>query len=122
MVIGDFEYEIQKQGMFSGRWTCEQGGQLMADAEKPSAMFRTYEITSDGAGLSLVLKAESAFKRSFEILRGQEVVGRISPIHAFTRRATIQCSSAVPEQLQLFSFWLVGLAWKRAANRHSNDS
>lgn len=111
------KYDIRKHGAFSGRWTLEQGRDVAAEAHKPSAMFRSFEITSQAAHLTV--RAESAFTRAFEIMAGQHVVGSIKPAHAFTRRATIQCSSDIPEHIQLFCFWLVGLTWRRTARNNS---
>lgn len=110
-------YDIRKHGVFSGRWTFEQSGHVVADAQKPSAMFRTFEISTEG--VHLTLQAESAFQRVFEVLIDQQIVGRIAPIHAFTRRATIQCADVIPENIQLFAFWLVGLTWRRSARNNS---
>jgi hypothetical protein len=121
MVIGHHEYDIRKHGVFSGHWTYELHGRLLADARKPSAMFRTFEISSSSAGMNLVLQAESALLRAFEIVLEEQVVGRISPAHPFTRRATIQCADVVPEHLQLFAFWLAGLTWKRSAQSSSSS-
>jgi len=119
IVIAQNAYDIRKHGVFSGHWTYEQCGRLVADAHKPSAMFRTFDISCRSEGLSLTLQAESAFHRAFEIISEQRVVGRIAPAHPFTRRATIQCSDVVPEHLQLFLFWLAGLAWRRSARSNS---
>jgi hypothetical protein len=119
IVIGGSDYDIRKHGVFSGHWTYEQSGYLVADAHKPSAMFRTFDISCKSEGLVLTLQAESAFQRAFEISSGERVVGRISPAHPFTRRSTIECSDVVPEHLQLFAFWLAGLAWRRSARNNS---
>ncbi|MEO0454225.1 MAG: hypothetical protein AAFY98_08825 [Verrucomicrobiota bacterium] len=107
-------YDIRKEGMFSGHWTLEQDGHVVSDARKPSAMIRCFEVT--GEGVEFTLRACSAMTRAYEIILNQEVVGTISPNHAFTRRATVECADAIPEHLQLFSFWLVGLTWRRSAN------
>lgn len=120
VVIGRNDYDVRKHGVFSGHWTYELRGQLVAEAYKPSPMFRTFDISCQSEGLSLTLQAESAFHRAFEISSEQRVVGRIWPAHPFTRRATIQCSDVVPEHLQLFAFWLAGLAWRRSARSNSS--
>lgn len=114
------DYEIRKHGMFSGHWTLESVGQVVSDARKPSAMIRSFEIT--GREVGFMLRAASPLTRVFEISMNQRVVGRISPVHAFTRRATVACSDAIPEHLQLFAFWLVGLTWKRSANNSAAAS
>lgn len=117
IVDSQIGYEIRKHGVFSGRWTLEHAGAVVAEAHKPSAMFRSFEVSSQG--LDFTVRAESAFGRAFEIIVGKQVVGSIRPTHAFTRRATIQCSDILPEHVQLFSFWLVGLTWRRRARNNS---
>lgn len=114
------EFTVRKHGPLSGRWTLEREGAVEAEANKPSALFRSFEIQS-GAGL-FRLKAASAFTRSFEIRSGDRSVGTIRPAHAFTRRAGIECSEAVPQLVQLFAFWLTVLAWRRAANNNATPS
>jgi hypothetical protein len=115
--LGGAEHSVRKHGWLSGHWTLECDGDIYADAEKPSAMFRSFEIRT--SEMKLTIKAQSAFTRAYEILAGGSVVGTIRPVHTFTRRAFIECSSSVPELAQLFSFWLVVLTWRRAANNNS---
>jgi hypothetical protein len=117
IVVAHHDYRIRKQGVLSGRWTFEQPGRVIADAHKPSALSRTFHVSGGTAGPNLTLRAESAFFRAFEIISERRVVGRISPVHPFTRRSTIHCSSEIPEHLQLFAFWMAGLAWRRSARR-----
>ena len=64
-------YDIRKHGMFSGRWTLERAGVVVAEAHKPSAMFRTFEVSSQG--LDFTVRAESAMGRAFEIMVGLQV-------------------------------------------------
>ncbi len=106
-------YDIRKHGLFRGDWTLEHAGRIIAKAHKPSAMVRSFEVTSET--VHFTVRAESALARAFEITVGQQVEGSIRPVHVFTRRATIQCAGTIPEHLQLFAFWLVGLAWRRSA-------
>ena len=111
-------YEIRKQGTFSGRWTLEQDGVVMAEGHKPSAMRRRFEVSSQAQNFTL--RPESAFTRAFEIVVGERAVGSVRPAHAFTRRATVRCAETIPEHLQIFSFWLVGLMWRRRKRNHSS--
>ena len=113
-------FDIRKHGAFSGHWTLEQAGEVVAEAHKPSAMFRSFEVT--GGAMQFTLRAESALTRAFEITVGQETIGSIRPAHAFTRRATIHCADTIPEHLQLFAFWLVGLTWRRSASSNSGGA
>lgn len=116
--LGGADYSVCKHGLLSGHWTLERGGETCADAQKPSALFRSFEVRS-GATL-LTLKARSAFTRAYDMIVDGSAVGTIQPIHPFTRRAHIECDSRVPEIAQLFSFWLAALTWRRAAQNSSN--
>lgn len=120
ILVGNIAYEVRKHGVFSGHWTLERSGHVIADARKPSALMRSFEITGEGVEFSL--RAVSALTRAFEMELGRKIVGRVSPVHPFTRRATIQCSDVIPEHLQLFAFWLVGLSWKRSASSNSGGA
>lgn len=111
------EYRVRKHGPLSGRWTLERDGKVCAEARKPSAFFRSFEVRSGAA--EFTVKARSAFTRGYDLLARGTVVGTIRPAHAFTRRAVIECRSSVPELSQLFSFWLVVLTWRRAADNSS---
>jgi hypothetical protein len=117
IIIGSASYEVRKHGFFSGHWTLEHSGSVIAHAQKPSALTRTYEVSSEG--LQFTLRSQSPFHRAFLIVCENQLLGKIVPAHAFTRRAMIESSPAIPEPLQLFSFWLVALAWKRSARNNS---
>ena len=112
--LGHSEFTVRKHGPLSGHWTLERDGQTAADARKPSAMIRSFDVRV--ADVHFTVKAHSAFKRCYDILSGDQSVGVIRPAHAFTRRAFSECSSEVPELAQLFSFWLAALTWRRAEN------
>lgn len=117
--LGGVEFSVRKHGLLSGHWTLERDGVPCADAQKPNAIFRSFEVRS-GATL-LTLNAHSAFTRCYDMIANGSVVGTIRPVHPFTRRASIECSPSVPELVQLFSFWLAVLTWRRAA-RNSSDA
>lgn len=113
----DTKFEIRKHGVFSGHWTLEQAGAVVAEAHKPSAMFRSFEVQS--GDVHITVRAETPFTRVFVIEDGPRVIGYVRPDHAFTRRCSLECSDSVPVHMQLFAFWLTALAWKRAAQSSS---
>ena len=115
--LGGSEFLVRKHGPMSGRWTVERDGTTYADAHKPRAMFRSFAVSS--GEVELVLEAQSVLTRGYDILANGSVVGTIEPAHAFTRRAFVKCNSSVPELAQLFSFWLVVLTWRRAAQNNA---
>ena len=115
IVVDGMRFAIHKQGMISGRWTLEHEDSEVASAQKSTAFTRSFEI-QDPSG-DLLLCAESAFGRSFRLEReDNNVMATIRPDHAFTRRATIEILTE-PWDLPTvyFSFWLVALMWRRAA-------
>lgn len=115
--LGPTDYWILKQGMFSGRWALQSGGSVWMEARKPSPMFRAFEIRS--SEIMCRVQPVSPFGRTFKIYHGNRRVGIISPAHPFTRRATIRCAEEIPELMQLFSFWIVALLWRRASRNNS---
>jgi hypothetical protein len=114
------EFEVVKHGPFSGHWTLESPQGVVTKAQKTSAFTRTFELESE-SGL-ITLQARSVFTRAFELLQTGNSVGTIVPMHAFTRRATIQCTDQVDELTQLFAFWLVVITWKRAAKNNNGGA
>lgn len=113
ITLGNSELTVNKQGVFSGRWALEDRGKTVADANKPNALFRSFEL---GIGsLRFIVEAHSGLTRSYDIRSAAKILGIIRPEHPFTRRARIECTAEVPEIAQLFAFWLVVLTWKRAA-------
>ncbi len=117
ITLGGVELAVLKHGWMSGHWSLERNDETYADAQKPSAIYRSFDIRC--GDVQLTVKAQSAFSRCFEILVNDSVVGVIRPVHAFTRRASLECSASVPELAQLFAFWLVALTWRRAAQSNN---
>jgi hypothetical protein len=120
ITLGPGEFTIRKHGPLSGHWTLEQNGQSVAEAYKPNALFRRFELRA--IETPLIVKACSPFSRRFEILVGDNPVGTIWPAHLFTRRAFMECTPDIPELAQLFAFWLVALTWRRQARDNSAAS
>jgi hypothetical protein len=116
--LGSNDFTVRKHGPMSGRWTLEHENQIAAEAHKPSAMFRAFELRVQD--VQVAVKAQSPFTRCYDILSGGCVVGSIRPAHAFTRRAFVDCEAGIPELAQLFAFWLAVLTWRRSANSSSS--
>jgi hypothetical protein len=108
------DLSVHKHGPMSGHWTLESESEVLADAKKPSAMFRSFEVRFGDVNFELT--AQSAMTRSYDFVKHGGVVGTIRPAHPLTRRATIECEPVIPELGQIFAFWLAALTWRRAAN------
>lgn len=118
--LGDGEYDIRKHGWTSGHWSIERNGQVCADARKPSAFLRHFEIRT--GDVTIMSAADSPLTRCYTLLADGREIGAIRPAHPFTRRAVIECDPSVPELVQLFAFWLAVLTWRRAAHNNAGGS
>jgi hypothetical protein len=116
LTLGREQYDVVKLGPGSGRWQLVHGGQVLAQAYKPSAFRRSFEIA--GASGEMLLQASSAWGRSFDLLRGPVTIGRIKPTSPFRRRATVNCDRSISAAEQLFLFWLAVQMWRRAARNN----
>lgn len=117
IALGGMTFQVVKHGWLSGHWSLESGAGPYAQAVKPNALYRSFNI--DAGGKEFQVAAASAFGRTFSIAADGQTLGTIRPAHPFTRRAFVECEAAVPELVQLFAFWLTALTWKRAANNNS---
>ena len=111
-------YEVRKPGWLSGEWELVEGSLVLIHARKTSAFKRTFELTGPGSSQT-GLHASSAFSRSME-LAGSGANCLIAPVHAFTRRATIE-GEIRDYRIVAFAFWLTVLLWRRAAKNKGNS-
>jgi len=111
--IGDHIYRLYREGLRSGAFFLEYEGQVVARAVKPSAFSSQFDIELYHHRYSLT--RASVFGRGFAVLQGEVVVGSIRPARMFTRRTIIDLPPDWAIPFQVFVFWLVLVAWKRAA-------
>lgn len=118
MTLNETNYEVEKQGPLSGQWILKNpiGDQEIIRAEKPNPITRTFELQTVKDGNNYQLKAETALGRTM-LLTGPDHDCCFRPAHPFTRRATIS-GRWNHFELVAFSFWLVGLVWRRARNNN----
>ncbi|MEM1305453.1 MAG: hypothetical protein AAGG46_11185 [Planctomycetota bacterium] len=93
ITIGGTRLEVRKHGFASGRWTAELGGEVLAEAHKPSSMSRSFNVQSftgrSPAG-PLLLEADSAFSNRFGLHAGGARIATLRTKHVMTRRALIE--------------------------------
>jgi hypothetical protein len=118
--IGGVEYNLYRQGWLSGLFVLEGDGVILAQADKPNAFTRRFEVTCDHHTYSLA--AQSPFTRAFGIHDGESQIGSIYPDHWFTRKTTLDLPSDIILPVKSFIFWLVILMWRRANNSSSSSS
>jgi hypothetical protein len=106
------EFTLYRQGWLSGSFLLEGDGVVFAEADKPNAFTRRFEVTHGHRTLSLV--AQSPFTRAFSVYDGDRQIGSICPDHCFTRKTTIDLPDDIALPVKAFLFWLVVLMWRRA--------
>jgi hypothetical protein len=111
ILYGAHFLNVKKHGWLSGRWTLANGCEVLAEANKPNTLFRSFEV-HDGRS-QFTVEARSPFVRSYVFLSEGLEVGHIEPAHAFTKRSTIECTPEIDELSQLFGFWLAVMTWRR---------
>ncbi|MEM6521976.1 MAG: hypothetical protein AAF892_14510 [Cyanobacteria bacterium P01_D01_bin.71] len=102
---------------FSGEWSLELGGNVVAIAVKPNLLTWFFEVSWHDQ--TLVLRTDGLFSSSFVIEQDNLTLGTIRKKHAFTKRATVDCSSCIDLGVQVFLFWLAVLMWKRQTSNHN---
>ena len=118
VIIEGVACTLYRESLLSGAFILEAGGFPLARAEKPSVLFRTFEIAYDDRH-HYTLQARSAFARTFVLCEGDREIGSIYPDHIFSRKMTVDLPEALPLAVRVFITWLVILMWKRAAQSSS---
>jgi hypothetical protein len=114
MRIGGKSYDLHRQAMLVGAFVAECDGKVIAEAEKPSAFHRRFVVQSTDGEFEVT--ALSPCTRRFGIYEYGKRIGEISPKHMFARKATIDLPKEVTLEVQLFTFWLAVLMWRRQQN------
>lgn len=105
------DYRVHREGLLSGEFILESAGSVIARAEKPSIIHRSFLI--DHAGKQYTLRARCLFQRAFLLLEGDREIGSLSPESLFTRRATVDLPQTLPLPVKVFIVWLAMILWKR---------
>ncbi len=109
--LGGEKYKIGRQGLGSGLFYVEQDGEVLASAEKPSALRNRFTVHHDGTRYEL--SRRSLLGRAFDLKRSGTSVGSMTATSAFTRSAKVNLPDELPAPVQVFITWLVLVIWKR---------
>jgi hypothetical protein len=104
-------YKLYREGLMSGAFVLESGGQTIARAIKPSAFLAQFDLELEGR--RYLLKRDSIFGKGFSVFQDEAVVGSVRRVSMFSRRSVIDLPSEWPVPIQVFVFWLVVVIWKR---------
>ncbi len=120
MSLNGETFRVYREGLFGGAFILERDGQVLARAEKPSALTRS--LTVECNGTRYTLRAESALRRKFVLSRDGREIGAVQPEHAFTYRATIELPEEMALPVKVFVTWLAVILWKREAESSASAS
>jgi len=108
------EYEMAREGPWSGDFLLTAEGQVLARATKASIIGRSFVVRLDHR--EFALRAASWLSKRFELIEGDRAVGGVTPDHFFTRSCTAEFPEDLSVPVQVFLFWLVILMWRRQNN------
>jgi hypothetical protein len=111
--VGNKVFEVRRDSLVHGTFALHGGDELLATAQKESALVRAFRV--DVAGRLLDLKAVSFWRRDFELVDHGALIGRVSSSSWLGRGAKIDFPDDLSIPVQVFMFWLVVVIWRRAA-------
>lgn len=104
-------YRVCREGLLSGSFIIEKEGLVLARAEKPSALIRSFKVEYNNK--SYILEAASALQRKFVLREGGQTIGSVRPENAFTKKAIIDLPADIAMPVRIFMVWLTLILWKR---------
>jgi hypothetical protein len=111
--VGNQVFEVRRDSVVHGTFSLHGGDELLATAQKESALARIFSV--DVAGRLLELKAAAFWRRDFELVDHGALIGRVSSTSWLGRGARIDFPDDLSIPVQVFLFWLVVVVWRRAA-------
>jgi hypothetical protein len=109
---------IRREHPTSGAWLLERhdagaGPQIVATAEKPSAMRSGFILRMPGRPV-LQLDRPSAWKPVFNVTEADRRVGTIRRVRGWRRQIQADIHDEIPATLKLFAMWTAVLLERRA--------
>jgi len=109
LTIQGATYKAYRERAMSGAFVLESAAGVLARAEKPSALRRSFVI--EHSGRRYTLRAESALRRELLLFDDSKHIGSLSPEGAFTRRATVNLPREWALPVRVFVVWLAVMLW-----------
>jgi hypothetical protein len=97
-------YTFRRERVLGGAFLLERGDQVIARANKPSALRSVLELEIDGR--TYTFRRRSWLSREFALFIGRQRVGGVSPTAWYARRSVIRVPLDWHPALQAFLFWL----------------
>ncbi|NOT29518.1 MAG: hypothetical protein HOP15_03610 [Planctomycetes bacterium] len=111
--LGGRRLPIRREGFWHPKFHLTNGSETLATGQAAGA-FR-HGFTLAHGDQEYRLDPSSFFRRSFALTQRGRSLGEIRALGFFGRSARIELDDELAPELRLFAFWLVALAWRRAA-------
>lgn len=102
---------LYREGVFRGRFVLAHEEQVVAAAEKPSALRNRFVLTLGGERVEM--RPQGLLARVFTLRAGDAAVGEVVRDGWFGRRVSVQMPDAWPLAVQAFALWLALVVWRR---------
>jgi hypothetical protein len=109
--LGDERFRCYREGFLSGAFHLEQGGVILACAEKPGILQSRFSVRLEGR--DYLLKKRSALRRTFYLLEGGDEVGSLHRSGFLSRRVESEFPAEWPLAARAFVIWLALVVWTR---------
>ena len=115
--IGETEYDVAREGAFSGKFFIKSGDSLLAAAERKELIRHLYIITCGDA--QFTFKLTSFWKGSFGLFEKDKEAGSIARESLFSKTTILKFPTNFTLPSAVFLFWLVLLSRRRRSRmRH----
>jgi hypothetical protein len=114
LTIKGSTYGMYRESWMNGAFVLEGDGSILARAEKPSALYRSFQVEHEGREFTLA--ADSVWTRKFVLSERGVPLGSVYPEHAMTRKAVVDFPEEISLAGRIFMFWLVMILWQRASD------
>ncbi len=111
--LGERRLSIQREGLWKPQHHLVEGGTRRASARSTGFWRRGFVLTDGNDEYHLA--PSSLTRRSFALTRAGRALGGVRPLGLFSRSAELTLDEELAPELRLFAFWLVVVAWRRAA-------
>jgi hypothetical protein len=118
IACGETEYAVRKQKLLIDEWTFEREGRVVARGRALNSLVHIMLLEVGDHTFTIKPAPRFLYSGHHEVDRDGEAVGKIKFEHANTDRAQMEWAPEVSEHIQLFSFWLAVLSWRR---QHSSS-
>ncbi len=107
------QYILHRESALRGVFVLENGGRVLAKAEKASFLSRRFEVTAGHRRMTF--RAASPWRRQFVLHHGARQIGSLRPVRLLARTVTLDFPDDLGVPVKVFLLFLAVIMWRRAA-------